>query len=312
MKNLYLTLFLLAVSAAVYAGGVQEQQTAEVRSGRKAEAYRELTPQQHYILNEGGTERPFSGEYNDHYEVGTYHCTQCGSPLYNSEAKFNSGTGWPSFDDTVPDAVVSRPDPRGFGTEIICGYCEGHLGHVFYGEGFTEKDTRHCVNSLALTFSPYKQAVFAGGCFWGIEYSFETLYGVIDAVSGYSGGSLPAPTYTEVLTGTTGHAEAVKVTYDPEVISYRELAMFFFDIHDPTQVNRQGPDIGDQYRSVLFYGSMEELETAQELIAILESNGYAAATELTPRVIFWPAEDYHQDYFKKHNLTPLRGPAGRF
>ncbi len=314
-RNIFLLTVLALITAGAFGSGQTETRQVDSTSAvpdRQVQAYRVLSPEEHYILNEMGTERPFSGEYNNHYETGTYHCRQCGSPLYNSEAKFNSGTGWPSFDDAVPGAVTSVPDPRGIGTEIICSYCNGHLGHIFIGEGLTAKNTRHCVNSLALSFSPHKQAVFAGGCFWCIEYYFEELEGIIDAVSGYTGGTAAAPSYREVTSGRTGHVEAVKVTYDPEVISYRELARYFFEIHDPTQEDGQGLDIGDHYLSVLFYGSEEEKSAAQDLVDQLESRGYRVATTLRPRVIFWPAEDYHQDYYRKNNFLPYREITPRF
>ncbi len=272
---------------------------------RKVGAYLDLTEEQQYILLEAGTEYPFSGEYNNHYETGTYHCSQCGSPLFNSEHKFNSRSGWPSFDAQIPGSVTYREDPDGIRTEVVCTYCEGHLGHVFFGEGFTDTDTRYCVNSLALTFREHKAAVFAAGCFWGVEHRFSLLEGVHEVLSGYTGGNLAAPTYKEVITGTTGHVEAVKVLYDPEVISYRELAETFFSIHDPTQIDGQGPDIGSQYLSVLFYQSEAELETARELTTILEERGMELATSLRPRVMFWPAEEYHQNYYEKQGIRPM-------
>lgn len=267
----------------------------------------DLTPAQARIIINKGTELPYTGTYDAFYEEGTYYCAQCDAPLYASESKFASGCGWPAFDDEIPFAVTRIPDPDGMRTEIVCSTCGAHLGHVFEGEGFTEKDTRHCVNSLSLIFrgeTPRATAVFAGGCFWGVEYYMESLDGVYDVISGYTGGTKDDPTYTEVLSHTTGHVEAVQVTYDPLVISYRDLAKFFFEIHDPTQINGQGPDIGEQYLSVIFYRNLTEMETVLELISILESKGFDVATQVRPAAVFWPAENYHQDYYERHGSLP--------
>ena len=148
------------------------------------------------------------------------------------------------------------------------------------------------------------KAHYAGGCFWGVEHLFQQKEGVISAVSGYMGGVLENPTYQDVLTGRTGHLEAVEITYDPAQVTYEELTKFFFEIHDPTQVNGQGPDIGTQYLSAVFYSNQEEKQIAQELINILQSKGYDMATKLISAETFWTAEEYHQDYYLKKNQQP--------
>ena len=254
-----------------------------------------------------GTERPFTGAYTDSEEVGTYYCKWCDAPLYSSEDKFHSACGWPSFDDEIPGAVERHRDADGMRTEIVCATCGAHLGHVFEGERFTEKNTRHCVNSISLTFkegAPVATAVFAGGCFWGVEHLFQSLDGVYSAVSGYTGGTTEKPTYQQVLTHTTGHLEAVEVFYNPLIISYEQLARYFFEIHDPTQTDGQGPDIGNQYLSAIFYRSRGEFDTAVKLINILEEKGYTIATDLRSAAPFWKAEEYHQDYYEKTGGVP--------
>ncbi len=206
------------------------------------------------VIEKGGTEAPFSGRFVDHKKQGTYTCARCNAPLFPSNSKFKSGTGWPSFDEALPGAIKEVRDADGQRVEIRCARCDGHLGHVFRGERFTGKKTRHCVNSVALGFSDKKQhqAFFAGGCFWGVEHLLEKIPGVLKVESGYMGGTLNDPAYKQVVTGRTGHAETVRVTFDPDQVDYQTLAKAFFEIHDPTQSNRQGPDIGPQYRSAVF------------------------------------------------------------
>ncbi|MCF7815067.1 MAG: peptide-methionine (S)-S-oxide reductase MsrA, partial [Candidatus Cloacimonetes bacterium] len=172
----------------------------------------------------------------------------------------------------------------------------------------TDKNTRHCVNSISLQFEPEKikqeKAYFAGGCFWGVEYHFQKLDGVISTSVGFMGGNLQNPEYYDVVRGDTGHAETAEIVYDPSKISYEELAKLFFEIHDPTQINRQGPDIGHQYRSAIFYTSDQQNKTARKLIKILQDKGYDVATELKPAPRFYEAEDYHQDYYDKKGSLP--------
>jgi len=269
-----------------------------------------LTPEEERVIIHKGTERPFSGKYYDFFEKGAYHCKQCNALLYLSDDKFASNCGWPSFDDEVKGAVRKRRDADGLRTEISCANCGAHLGHVFTGERLTKKNIRHCVNSISMVFVPAQtkpdinKAYFAGGCFWGVEYFYEQQEGVISAVSGYMGGELNNPSYKDVIRGNTGHIEAVEITYDANKVSYENLARLFFEIHDPTQANGQGPDIGEQYISAVFYKNKDEKTTVVDLINILKNNGYDVVTKVIPARFFWKAEAYHQDYYSKNKKQP--------
>lgn len=284
---------------------------------------KELTEEEKRVILQKGTERPFTGKYYDFKDKGTYVCKQCGAPLYRSETKFDSDCGWPAFDDEIPGAVTRVPDADGRRTEIVCANCGGHLGHVFKGEGFTAKNIRHCVNSISMDFvpadapskvqsvaatgqkkEPAETAIFAGGCFWGVEYLMQKQPGVLSVESGYIGGKTQNPTYEQVSSKTSGHAEAVKIVFDPSKVSYETLAKLFFEIHDPTQLNRQGPDVGTQYRSEVFYTTPLQKAIAEKLISRLRIKGYDVKTEVAPATTFWPAESYHQDYYEHKGTLP--------
>ena len=269
--------------------------------------YKKLTDQEQQVIIHKGTERPFTGKYYDHFEKGVYTCKRCGAKLFDHSAKFESDCGWPSFDDQISSSVRQVPDADGSRTEILCANCEGHLGHIFVGEGFTAKNARYCVNSIAMDFIDAVQthrAIFASGCFWGTEYYLQQAAGVISTTVGYTGGNVERPSYKQVCTDRTGHAEAVEVVFDPAKTSYESLARLFFETHDFTQLNRQGPDIGSQYRSEIFYIDDDQKETALKLIDELKAKGHSVKTAISPAGAFWPAEDYHQDYYKTNGQTP--------
>lgn len=279
---------------------------------------KKLTPEEEAIILKKGTEKPFTGKYCNHKEKGTYTCKQCGVPLYRSDDKFDSSCGWPSFDDEIEGAVKRVPDADGRRTEIVCANCGAHLGHVFLGEGFTDKNTRHCVNSISMEFIPdkekeYETAIFAGGCFWGVEHYMQKIPGVISVESGYIGGTVKDPSYEEVCKQNTGHAEAVRIVYDAAQTNYETVAKAFFEIHDPTQLNGQGPDIGEQYRSEVFYTTPKQKEIAEKLIKQLKDKGFDVVTEVTSAPEFWVAEDYHQNYYDRKGTVPYcHGYTKRF
>ncbi len=280
-------------------------------TGKEMDQNKQLTPEEEAVIVGKGTERPFTGAYNDFFEKGIYKCKRCGAPLYRSDDKFHSGCGWPSFDDEIPGAVSRHTNAGDDRLEIVCAKCGAHLGHVFLGERFTAKNTRHCVNSISLEFQPAAlaetatdTAYFAGGCFWGVEYYMQQIDGVISAESGYMGGDTQHPTYKQVCSGTTGHAETARIVFDPARVDFETVARMFFEIHDPTQFDRQGPDVGDQYRSAVFYRSEDQKKTIEKLFDLLIANGYEVVTELAPAGEFWPAEDYHQRYYEKTGKKP--------
>lgn len=269
--------------------------------------YNKLTSEEEQVMLYKGTEYPYTGEYLNNKRKGVYLCKRCDAPLYNSSDKFESHCGWPSFDDEIEGAVKRTPDPDGIRTEIVCANCGAHLGHVFLNEGFTVKNTRHCVNSISMKFIPdenIKKAYFASGCFWGTEYYFMKASGVISTTVGYMGGTIDNPTYEQVCAKNTGHFETVEVEYDPNKISYDDLVKLFFETHDFTQIDGQGPDIGPQYRSSIFYSDDVEKQIAQKYIDILKNKSYDVSTILQPLSSFWKAEDYHQQYYEYRGTKP--------
>jgi len=267
-----------------------------------------LTAEEQYILKDKGTEVPFTGEYNECFDAGIFICRACENPLYESNTKFNSGCGWPSFDDEIEGAIVRHEDlsTGTIRTEICCANCDGHLGHVFTGEQITKKDTRHCVNSLSIRFKAYSQlqkATFGAGCFWSVEKLFRAIDGVYLAQAGYMGGTTDMPTYNEVCSGTTNHAEVVDLYFDPKKISYPQLLMIFWKNHNPTTLNRQGEDSGTQYRSVVFYYNQQQQKQAEQLKQAEQVHfENKIVTQIVSSEKFFRAEEYHQNYLKKNKL----------
>lgn len=306
MRRTYLVCMLAAMFFTMCA---QESQKKTTINNFKNMEFNKLTPEEENIILHKGTERPYTGEYLNHKTEGVYLCKRCDAELYRSTDKFDSHCGWPSFDDEIAGAVKRVPDADGRRTEIICNNCGAHLGHVFLDEGFTDKQTRHCVNSISLRFIPAKleevyTAYFASGCFWGTEYFFMKAPGVKKTSVGFMGGHVENPTYEQVCQKNTGHLETTEVIFDPAVTSYEEMVKLFFETHDFTQTDGQGPDIGPQYRSCIFYADESQKAVAEKYIHILYEKGYRVATMLKPASTFWKAEDYHQQYYAYKGTTP--------
>ena len=280
------------------------------------------------ILRRQGTERPGTSSFLKNKADGVYVCAGCRLPLFFAKTKFESGTGWPSYFDAIKPNLAENVDvSHGMRrVEIHCVRCNGHMGHVFE-DGPKPTGLRYCVDGLSLEFVDTKSyatltepaaqstpvdaletAVFAGGCFWCTEAVFEPVKGVLEVVSGYAGGTKASADYKLVSSGMTQHAEAIRILYDPQLVSYDTLLELFFTVaHDPTTLNRQGNDVGKQYRSAVFYRDDAQKQHVQTYISKLKASGKfdkPIVTTLEPLGEFYSAEDYHQDYVKLNPTNP--------
>jgi peptide methionine sulfoxide reductase msrA/msrB len=279
--------------------------SVDAKKSKEEDLRQRLTPLQYQVTQEGGTERPFENAYWDHHEAGIYVDVVTGEPLFSSVDKFDSGTGWPSFTRPIdPDAIVTRTD--GDRTEVRSRIGDSHLGHVFE-DGPEPTGLRYCINSAALRFVPaaaQETAILAGGCFWGMEKVMGQAPGVLSIEVGYAGGTSEDVTYEQVSSGGTGHAEAVRILFDPTQLSYEDLLLhWFFRSHDPTTKDRQGNDVGTQYRSEIFTTTDAQRRTAEAVKARVDASGKWPApivTTIEPATTFVRAEEYHQDYLIKN------------
>lgn len=264
-----------------------------------------LTPEQFNITRLKGTERAFSSELCSYFEPGRYACVCCGTALFDAGTKFESGTGWPSFTQPIKENAVAYHKDKSFGMqriEALCNTCDAHLGHVFQ-DGPMPSGLRYCMNAVSLKKVEVRERKidFGGGCFWCTEAIFQRLRGVLKVESGYSGGTVVNPTYREVCSGATGHAEMVEITYNPDEIAFDDLLRIHLSTHNPTTVNRQGADRGSQYRSIIFYRTEDEKQAAMKVIDEMQkSYSDMLVTQLEMFEHFYKAEDYHQDYYNRN------------
>ena len=293
-----------------------------------------LTPEEYDVTQNCGTEPPFRNKYWNNHEPGLYVDVVDGTPLFSSADKFDSGTGWPSFTRPLSEQSTVRKRDATYGmerVEVRSKAADSHLGHVFDDGPAQAGGERWCINSAALRFIPLADlekegygewkaritgstggakataksevAILAGGCFWGMEELLRKQPGVLDIEVGYTGGWVENPKYDDTHDSKSGHAEAIRIEFDPTKTSYGELLDFFFRIHDPTTKNRQGNDVGTQYRSAIFYTTEAQREEATKAVERARASGRwkkPITTEVTAASKWWPAEDYHQDYLQKH------------
>jgi peptide methionine sulfoxide reductase msrA/msrB len=318
-----------------------ERNPAKEQRMTKKELTSHLSPEQKAVTQECATENPFRNAYWNNHDAGIYIDIVDGKPLFSSKDKFDSGTGWPSFSRPLDEQMVKLLEDRSHGmvrTEVKSRAAGSHLGHVF-DDGPKPTGQRYCINSAALRFvnaldlekegygkykglfttqeleaekkkrsermikGEYQTAILAGGCFWGVQDLIRKVPGVIETEVGYTGGAMKDPVYEQVKKGNTGHAEAVRIVFDPKVVSWERLLDLFFTLHDPTTPNRQGNDIGTQYRSAIFFTSPAQKEAALRKIKEWNDSGKwkkPLTTELIPAGDFYPAEAYHQDYLVKN------------
>jgi len=310
----------------------EPQRMNEYKKPGTAELKKKLTAEQFGVTQQCGTEPPFRNAYWNNHEPGIYVDVVSGEPLFSSLDKFDSGSGWPSFTQPVQGTKIVEEKDTAHGkvrTEVRSKVADSHLGHVFEDGPADQGGLRYCINSAALRFVPveemvqagygqylepfvmaglvkapvYETAILAGGCFWGMEEIIRQIPGVTRTTVGYTGGTTANPTYEEVCTGGTGHAEAIQVEFDSIRLTYEELLDYFFRMHDPTTVNRQHNDVGTQYRSAIFYNSDAQQQTAERVKGRWDQSGKFSrpiVTEITAAGKFYPAEEYHQEYLVKH------------
>lgn len=328
---MFLKIFLIFLSVNVFVMADSPPPWQSFKIPSKEALQKKLTKIQYSVTQEEETEPPFKNEYFNEHRDGIFVDIVSGAPLFSSLDKFDSGTGWPSFTKPIePDSVTEKSDRRLFvtRTEVRSKIANSHLGHVFK-DGPPPTNLRYCINSAALRFVPVaemasqgyssylsafknrvndelEKVTLAGGCFWCMEAPFENLPGVKSVVSGYSGGLKENPSYEQVSSGTTGHKEVVQVTFDPKKTSLQEILKVFWRQIDPTDSGGQFVDRGNQYTSAIFVANESQKAAAEQSKGELEKSGKftkAVVTEILPLKAFYPAEDYHQDYYKRTAIT---------